>query len=44
MARRAGAGTATLGSILWQAQGRDAAAEATGAAVGGSWHVIATQL
>jgi hypothetical protein len=38
-----GAGTATLGSILWQAYGNDAAAEATGAAVGGSWHVIATE-
>lgn len=38
-----GAGTATLGSILWTAFGRDVAAEGTGAAAGGSWHVIATQ-
>lgn len=38
-----GAGTATLGDILWQAYGNDNAAETTGAAIGGSWHVIATQ-
>jgi len=38
-----GAGTATLGSILWQADGRDIAAETTGGAAGTSWHVIATQ-
>lgn len=38
-----GAGSATLGDILWQAFGNDLAAEATGAAVGGTWHVIATQ-
>ena len=38
-----GAGTATLGSILWRAIGFDNAAETTGAAAGGSWHVIATQ-
>lgn len=38
-----GAGTATLAAILWQAHGNDLAAEATGAATGGSWHVIATQ-
>ena len=38
-----GAGTATLGDILWQAWGNDAAAEATAANAGGGWHVIATQ-
>jgi hypothetical protein len=38
-----GAGGATLGAILWQAYGNDNAAETTGAAVGGSWHIIATQ-
>jgi hypothetical protein len=38
-----GAGTATLGDILWQAYGQDVAAEAAASAVGGSWHVIATQ-
>lgn len=38
-----GAGTATLNDILWQAYGNDNAAETTGAAIGGSWHVIATQ-
>jgi hypothetical protein len=38
-----GAGTATLGSILWQAYGNDVAAEAAAAATGGGWHVIATQ-
>lgn len=38
-----GAGTATLGAILWQAYGGDVAAEGTAAAIGGSWHVIATQ-
>jgi len=38
-----GAGGATLGSILWQAYGNDNTAESTGAAIGGSWHVIATQ-
>lgn len=38
-----GAGTATLGSILWQAYGGDVAAEGTAAAIGGSWHIIATQ-
>jgi hypothetical protein len=38
-----GAGTATLGSILWQAYGNDNATQTTGAAVGGMWSVIATQ-
>lgn len=38
-----GAGTATLGDILWQAYGNDVAAEGTAAATGGGWHVIATQ-
>lgn len=38
-----GAGTATLGDILWQAWGNDALAEAAAAAVGGGWHIIATQ-
>jgi len=38
-----GAGTATLGDILWQAYGQDVTAEAVASAVGGSWHVIATQ-
>lgn len=38
-----GAGTATLGSILWQAWGNDVAAEGTAGATGGGWHVIATQ-
>jgi hypothetical protein len=38
-----GAGTATLGAILWQAMGGDVGAEGTAAAIGGSWHVIATQ-
>lgn len=38
-----GAGTATLGAILWQAYGNDNTAETTGAATGGGWHVIATQ-
>lgn len=38
-----GAGTATLGSILWQAYGNDNVAETTGAATGGGWHVIAEQ-
>lgn len=38
-----GAGNATLGAILWQAFGLDNTAETTGAAAGGSWHVIATQ-
>lgn len=38
-----GAGSATLGSILWQADGYDAAAEAAAGATGGGWHVIATQ-
>jgi len=38
-----GGGTATLGDILWQAYGNDNAAETTGAATGGSWHVIATE-
>jgi hypothetical protein len=38
-----GAGTATLGAILWQAYGQDVAAEAAASATGGSWHVIATQ-
>lgn len=38
-----GAGTATLAAILWQAYGGDVAAEGTAAAIGGSWHVIATQ-
>lgn len=38
-----GAGTATLGSILWRATGQDVVAEGTAAAQGGSWHVIQTQ-
>jgi hypothetical protein len=38
-----GAGTATLGSILWRAMGNDNASQTTGAAVGGMWSVIATQ-
>lgn len=38
-----GAGTATLANILWQAYGADVLAEGTAAAIGGSWHVIATQ-
>jgi hypothetical protein len=38
-----GDGTATLAAILWQAYGGDVAAEGTAAAIGGSWHVIATQ-
>lgn len=38
-----GAGSATLGSILWLASGADVLAEAVAGAVGGSWHVIATQ-
>jgi len=38
-----GAGSATLDAILWQAIGNDVVAEATAAATGGSWHVIATQ-
>jgi hypothetical protein len=38
-----GAGTATLGSILWRASGNDNASQTTGAAVGGMWSVIATQ-
>jgi hypothetical protein len=38
-----GAGGATLGSILWQAYGNDGTAETTGAATGGSWHIIATE-
>lgn len=38
-----GAGTATLGSILWQAYGNDNASQTTGAATGGMWSVIATQ-
>ena len=38
-----GAGTATLGSILWQAYGNDNASQTTGAAIGGMWSVIATQ-
>lgn len=38
-----GAGTATLGDILWQARGNDALAEAVAGNVGGGWHVIATQ-
>lgn len=38
-----GAGTATLGAILWRATGQDAAAEAAAAAQGGGWHTIATQ-
>ena len=38
-----GAGTATLGAILWQAYGQDTASEGTATAIGGSWHVIATQ-
>jgi hypothetical protein len=36
-------GTATLGSILWHVIGKDVAAETTGGASGGGWHVIATQ-
>lgn len=38
-----GAGTATLGDILWNAWGNDNASQTTGAAVGGMWSVIATQ-
>lgn len=38
-----GAGTATLAAILWQAYGNDNSAEATGANIGGSWHIIAAQ-
>lgn len=39
-----GAGTATLGAILWYAVGNDnAGAGTTGAAAGGSWHAVATQ-
>jgi len=38
-----GAGTATLGDILWQAYGNDNASQTTGAATGGMWSVIATQ-
>lgn len=38
-----GAGTATLGDILWQALGRDTTAESAAATAGGGWHVIATQ-
>jgi hypothetical protein len=38
-----GAGTATLGAILWQAYGGDVGSEQTAAAIGGSWHIIATQ-
>lgn len=38
-----GAGTATINDILWQAYGGDVTAEGTAAAIGGSWHVIATQ-
>ena len=38
-----GAGSATLAAILWQAYGGDVAAESAAAAIGGSWHVIATQ-
>lgn len=38
-----GAGTATLGSILWWTSAGDVAAETTGGAGGGQWHVIATQ-
>jgi hypothetical protein len=36
-------GTATLGAILWRANGQDVAAESAAAAQGGGWHVIATQ-
>ena len=40
-----GAGTATLGSVLWQAVGADntAISETTGGAAGSSFHIIATQ-
>jgi hypothetical protein len=38
-----GAGTATLGSILWIGLGRDLTANATGASSGASLHNIATQ-
>jgi hypothetical protein len=40
-----GAGSATLGAVLWQAYGNDlvGSTETTGAATGGSWHIIATQ-
>jgi len=40
-----GTGTATLGSILWQAVGADntAIADTTGGAAGTSFHIIATQ-
>lgn len=38
-----GAGTATLGSILWIALGRDLTVNATGASAGASLHDVATQ-
>ena len=38
-----GAGTATLGSVLWLALGRDLTLNATGASSGASLHNIATQ-
>jgi hypothetical protein len=38
-----GAGTATLGDILWQAWGHDLGSEAAGANSSGGWHIIATQ-
>ena len=38
-----GAGSATLGSILWFATGLDGTAEQTAFSCGGTWHTIATQ-
>jgi hypothetical protein len=38
-----GAGTATLGSILWQSFGQDVLAEGVAGATSGGWHIIATQ-
>jgi len=38
-----GAGTATLGSILWQSFGQDVLAEGVAGAISGGWHIIATQ-
>lgn len=38
-----GAGTATLGDILWLATGNDNTPEAGSANISGGWHVIATQ-
>lgn len=36
-------GTATLGAILWRANGNDLASNGTAANVGGNWSVVATQ-